>query len=148
MLGMNWAHFTFSASVTSTAAVPLLASFCRCQRILFLYRPAPGDRMTSVPALLPLILLFPSAGGARVRLQGGCNLCKCGGSGCESEIGMSQPLPLGISQGVHTTSRRLDHFPSGTAIGYAGETQAVNSQREKETNLPLSIYTSVNCKFG
>lgn len=30
----------------------------------------------------------------------------------------------------------LDHFPSGAAIGYAGETQAVNLQKEKETNSP------------
>lgn len=49
--------------------------------------------------------------------RGGCDLRKCGGSGCRSETGMSQPLPLGIRWGVHTTSRRLDHFPSGTAIG-------------------------------
>lgn len=43
--------------------------------------------------------------------------------------------------------QHLDHFPSGTAIDCAGETQAVNSQ--KETNLPLCIYryNSINCIF-
>lgn len=43
-------------------------------------------------------------------------------------------------QGVHTTSRRLDHFPYGTAIGYAGETEAVNSERERDKFAPVNIY--------
>lgn len=57
MLGTIWAPFTFSDSVTGTAAVPLLAP-CQWQMILFLYLPAPGDCMTSVVALLPLITYY------------------------------------------------------------------------------------------
>lgn len=59
MSGVNLAHFTFSASVTSTTIL-LLAAFCQFQRILLLSLPVPGDGMTSVPALLQWILLLPS----------------------------------------------------------------------------------------
>lgn len=59
--------------------------------------------------------------------SGGCNFWKYNGWWCRSELGILQPLPHGIIQGVHRTPRRLDHFPSGIPTGHAGETQSVHS---------------------